>query len=82
MESVDKKNVYIEGFLTRNGFKKMNDTDYASMTCVVKVLVEGYEIQFSDAEFGEVSLYTDNFSIPQLTGILTWHNLIDRNYSK
>lgn len=41
MESMYKNNVFIEGFLTRNGFKKMNDTDYVSMTCVVKVLVEG-----------------------------------------
>lgn len=82
MESMYIKNIYIEGFLTRNGFKKMNETDYASLTCTVRVLENGYEIQFNNPDFGEGSLYTDNFSIPQLVGILTWHNLIDRNYSK
>ena len=76
------KNLFIEGFLTRNGFKKMDENNFTSMTCVIQVLKDCYEIQFNDPEFGEVKMYTDNFSIPQLAGVLSWHNLIDRNYSK
>jgi len=76
------KNIYIEGFLTRNGFKKMNENDFANMKCVVKVFPKYYEIVFNDDEFGEMTMYTDNISIPQLVGILTWHGLIDKDYNK
>jgi hypothetical protein len=75
-------NLFIEGFLTRNGFKKMNETEYANMKCVLRVLKDCYEIEFTDSQVGEVITYSDGLSIPQLAGVLSWHNLIDRNYSK
>lgn len=73
---------HVEGFLTRNSFKPMGDNVYVNKKCSVKILKECYEIQFIDPDFGEVTMYTDGLNIPQLTGVLTWHNLIDRNYSK
>lgn len=72
----------IEGFLTRNSFQDMGNNTYVNKECSVKVLKDCYEIEFVDPDFGEVTMYTDSLNIPQLAGTLSWHNLIDRNYSK
>jgi len=73
---------FIEDFLTRNSFKNMGDNTYVNKECSVKILKDCYEIEFVDPDFGEVTMYTGDLNIPQLTGVLTWHNLIDRNYNK
>lgn len=75
-------NTYIESFLARNSFKDMGNDTHVNKECSVKVLKDCYEIQFVDPTFGEVTTYTDSLNIPQLAGVLSWHNLIDRNYSK
>ncbi len=72
----------IEGFLTRNSFQNMGNNTFVNKECSVKVLKDCYEIEFVDPDFGEVTMYTDSLNIPQLAGTLSWHNLIDRNYSK
>ena len=75
-------NVFIEGFLFRNGFQKQKTNTYANLNCTIKVLDNCYEIQFNDSEYGEVTMYTDSWSIMHLVGLLTWYDLIDKNYNK
>lgn len=72
----------IEGFLTRNSFQNMGNNTYVNKECSIKILKDCYEIEFVDVNLGEVIIYTDSLNIPQLAGMLTWYNLIDRNYSK
>jgi hypothetical protein len=84
-----EKNIFIGPFLTKNGFTKhkirphvYKDNVYHNSQCTINVLEDCYEIIF-EADFEEeVSAYTDSWSIPHLVGILTWHDLIDRNYIK
>lgn len=75
-------NIFIEGFLFRNRFQKQETNTYANLNCIIKVLNDYYEIQFNDPEYGEITMCTDSHSIKHLVGVLTWHNLIDKNYSK
>ena len=75
-------NPYIEPFLLRNGFKKQENSSYDNLECTVTVLDGYYKIDWNHIEYGELSTYTDSYSITHLVGILTWHDLIDRNYKK
>lgn len=75
-------NVFIEHFLFRNGFTKRETNVYANKKCTIKVTKDGYEIQQSHPDLGEVSMYIDSHSIRHLVGALTWDDLIDRNYVK
>ena len=76
-------NPHIGPFLLRNGFEKFKyeDNIYTNSECTINVLEGCYEILFEN-EWGEVSAYTDSWSIPHLVGILTWNDLIDKNYNK
>lgn len=78
-----KNNPYIGPFLLKNGFTKykLSDNIYCNSECTINVLDDCYEILFEN-ELGEVSMYTDSWSIYHLVGILTWNDLIDRNYIK
>jgi hypothetical protein len=82
-------NIFIEGFLFRNGFSKLKirkdiyqDNIYHNSECTVIVHDNYYEIQFDQPEVGEVIMYTDSWSIMHLVGLLTWYDLIDKNYNK
>lgn len=82
-------NPYIGPFLLRNGFIKhkirphvYKDNIYHNSKCTINVLEDCYEIQFDEPEVGEVTMFTDSWSIPHLVGTLTWNDLIDRNYIK
>jgi hypothetical protein len=77
-----EKNIFTQGFLLRNGFTQREANVFSNEECILKIQDHYYEIQFNEPEVGEVTMYTDNWSIPQLVGILTWHNLIDKNYVK
>lgn len=74
-------NPYIGSFLLRNGFKGIGGDSYSNSECTIIVTEDHYEIQFME-EGLEVSMYTDSLSIYHLVGILTWFNLIDKNYKK
>lgn len=76
-----ERNPYIGSFLIRNGFEEKEDNTYTNSECVVIVTEDQYVIQFME-EGLEVSMYTDSLSIYHLVGILTWFNLIDKNYKK
>ena len=78
-----EKNPYIGPFLLKNGFikYKLSDNIYYTSQCTINVLDDCYEILFEN-ELGEVSMYTDSWSIYHLVGILTWNDLIDKNYIK
>ena len=79
---VEEKNPYIGPFLIKNGFAKHEDNAYNNLECIITVLDDCYQINFDHPELGEVSAYTDSHSIIHLVGILTWNDLIDRNYIK
>lgn len=82
-------NPYIGPFLIKNGFSKQlirpniyRDNVYYNPQCTINVVEDSYEISF-ESDFGEdVTMYTHSHSIYHLIGILTWFNLIDRNYIK
>lgn len=74
-------NKYTEGFLERNGFKNVCLNKWASEKCMITILEDHYQIDFTNFD-GDWTMYTDSFSIPRLVGVLTWHDLLDRNYSK
>jgi hypothetical protein len=80
---LEELNPHIGPFLLKNGFEKFKyeDNIYTNSECTINVLEGCYEILFEN-EWGEVSTYTDSWSIPHLVGVLTWHDLIDRNYIK
>jgi hypothetical protein len=75
-------NHHITLFLLKNGFEKTEDNIYTNLKCTITVLDACYKIDYNHPEYGEVSTYTDSWSIPHLVGVLTWHDLIDRNYIK
>lgn len=79
---VEEKNPYIGPFLIKNGFTKHEDNVYNNLECIVTVLDDCYQIDFDHPEYERVSAYTDSHSIIHLVGILTWNDLIDRNYIK
>jgi hypothetical protein len=80
---VEEKNIFIGPFLLRNGFTKykLENNIYTNPKCTINVLEDCYEVLF-ESEYGEVSTYTDSHSIIHLVGILTWNDLIDKNYKK
>lgn len=77
-----ERNIFTQGFLLRNGFTQREANVFSNEKCILKVEDHYYEIQYDEPTVGEVTMYTDNWSIPQLAGVLTWYNLIDRNYKK
>ena len=74
-------NPYIGSFLLKNGFKGIGGDSYRNSECTIIVTEDQYEIQFIQ-EGDEVSMYTDSLSVYHLVGILTWYDLIDKNYKK
>jgi hypothetical protein len=73
-------NITIE-FLERNSFKRVADNKYANIACVITILEDCYQIQFTNFD-GDWEFFTQSLHIPSLVGTLTWNNLLDRNYAK
>ena len=74
-------NPYVASFLERNSFKTVKSNQFVNGLCIVTVLPEIYKINFTNYD-GDFEMYTDSWSIPHLVGVLTWHDLLDRNYIK
>lgn len=72
----------IKPFLLFNDFVEFKENTFKNDKCEVTVLNDCYEIYSNKFlpydEFG--TMYTNNFSIYELIGILTYHKLIKRNY--
>ena len=76
-------NPYIGPFLLNNGFEKKKANIYITPEGTTIIVTEDqYEVQFTEPDLGEVSMFTDSLSVYHLVGILTWFNLIDKNYKK
>ena len=75
-------NPYVGPFLLNNGFEKREDNNYYNSECTVLVVDKYYEVMFKDPICGGSSMFTDSWSIYHLIGILTWFDLIDKNYKK
>jgi len=83
VKSIPKElNPYIGPFLLNNGFEKKENNNYHNSECTIIVNKDYYEVQFIEPDLGGVSMYTDSLSVYHLVGILTWFNLIDKNYKK
>ena len=74
-------NKWTEGFLERNSFQMVCPNKWANEKCVITILENFYQIDFTNFD-GDWTMYTDSWSVPHLVGVLTWHDLLDRNYSK
>ena len=74
-------NPYVASFLERNEFKNVGPNKWANEKCMVTLLEDCYQINFTNFD-GDFEMYTDSWSIPHLVGTLTWHDLLDRNYLK
>jgi hypothetical protein len=74
-------NEIIGTFLERNSFKRVADNKYANIACVITILEDCYQINFSNFD-GDLEFFTQSLHIPSLVGTLTWNNLLDRNYAK
>ena len=77
-----KRNVFVEVFLLRNEFAQVKENTFTNDKCTVILLEDCYQIDFTDAGYGDMSTYTTSESIYHLVGILTWYDLMDRNYKK
>jgi hypothetical protein len=75
-------NPYVGPFLLNNGFEKRENNNYYNSECTVLVVNKYYEVIFKDPICGGSSMFTDSWSIYHLIGILTWFDLIDKNYKK
>lgn len=75
-------NPYVGPFLLNNGFEKQENNNYRNSECTVLVADYYYEVIFKDPICGGSSMFTDSWSIYHLIGILTWFDLIDKNYKK
>jgi hypothetical protein len=71
----------INSFLERNGFKNVGPNKWANEKCMVTLLEDCYQINFTNFD-GDWEFYTESLRIPSLAGTLTWNDLLDRNYSK
>jgi len=75
------KEDYIEQFLTKNGFTKINDKKYESEKCQILVRKKYYQVNYND-EHNNYWFVTHTISIPELTGYLIWNDLLNRDFIK
>ncbi len=67
-------------FLTDNGFKQLSDNSFTNNECQVDILESSYYcVNFKD-DTEECSMYSQTLNIYWLVGVLTWYNLIDKNF--
>ena len=69
-------NQYIIAFLKMNGFKRMEKNSYANDLCNVGLHQDGYVIANNKGH----TMYTYDFTIYPLIGILTYYELMNKNY--
>jgi hypothetical protein len=67
-------------FLKKNGFKRMEKNSYANDLCNVKYEDAGKYSCYAIVNNNGDTAYTNNISIYELIGYLTYHNFIDKNY--
>ncbi len=65
-------------FLEKNGFTKELEKVYGNGKCDVKINDGYYTIFF----YNVGSMHSDNLSIYWLIGVLTYYELIDKNYKQ
>ena len=68
----------IEYFLKRNGFKRVDKGSYANESCNV-VFEENETIAVADNN--GIAIYSKDRNIYWLIGVLTYYNLMARNYT-
>lgn len=77
-------------FLEKNGFKKETERVWSNEWCLVQIMNGGnlpfYEDHYCVASFTnnmeKEYMYSINLNIYWLIGVLTYYDLIDRNYKK
>lgn len=74
----------VKEFLEKNGFEYYEINDYFhNDNCVVKIgetsyTIISYEVCFNE----EYTMYSQDLNIYWLIGVLTYYNLIDKNYNQ
>lgn len=70
----------LDDFLSKNGFS-FKDGVYSNGDCKVIIHEDHYEVRFQHGqEWG--SMYSKDLIIYWLIGVLTWNDLIDKNYKQ
>lgn len=67
-------NKFIENFLIKNDFTKISDVCFKNDKCKIYI----YDYYIVEMDGGEI--ISDNLVIYWLIGLLTYHNLINKNY--
>ncbi len=63
-------------FLKRNGFEKMDKNSYANDRCNVVFEENGYSVANSNGD----AIYSNDFNIYWLIGVLTYYGFIEKDY--
>lgn len=76
----------VERFLLNNGFEKLSEDSFHNGKCQVdevncKDKYSYYMVTLGKDDL-EYQIFSDNLNIYWLIGILTWHDLMDKNYNK
>lgn len=82
----------IEQFLINNGFVEVESpiplvtSKFENTKCIVYINPSNYEVGFKDTKLLDDSyvglMFSDNLNIYWLVGLLTWYDLIDKNYKQ
>jgi len=69
----------LKDFLIINGFEESNDNIFYNRNCNIILHETFYEVYINKFEG---TIYSSNVEIYWLIGVLTYYNLIDKNYIK
>lgn len=69
----------IEDFLLSNGFIKTAENKFKTRDCEVIIHADIYQVKFLNEQTG--SMYSNDKNIYWLIGLLTYNELIDKNYN-
>ena len=67
-------------FVLKNGFKETGLYHFANDNCQVEIVDNSNEQYYVISDKQGNTMFTDNVNIYQLIGILTYYNLMDKNY--
>ena len=72
---------FVIQFLLKNGFTRIGEGIYMNLKCIVKIHADNYEVEFKMKDSEEMgTMYSPDINIYWLIGMLTYQNLIPRDY--
>ena len=72
----------IEEFLLKNGFEKISDVKFTNDKCDIVINLKPYH--FYQVYFNDIkgSIFSNDLNIYWLIGVLTYYDMIEKNYKK